>query len=277
MPPQSRFVYHAEVVAFGATIDKPRRREVRGAIALPSIGGRASRQEGPPELGKLVRYDYATSSVSGEKYVDERDLDEFETRGQCSMEGLEFEDVLRADVLSAVLTSRYAGRHRFVEELLTVKGLVVDGTPIIVRPRLDLVRKCPTLDDLRDRAKMDQLLTDDVVVPGTPRESGRFVETQRGLGCYLLEPHYLAFDRGHLRYEVFLGEYMIFERLRRLTMIRIEAHPRGDHRDDAGQAAMLRRPRPPRDDDDDDDDDDPKNSEGTTVFVNIGINGHTYP
>src|SRR5262245_45406218 len=225
MPPESRFIFNGGVVALGAFLDQPRRREVRGAVALPDVGGRASVQEGPPNLNGIVHYMYASSGVSGERIGDE-----YETRGTCTMEGLEVGDYLRADLLSGVLTSRYADHHRFHEESVTLKGLWINGEDIPLRARmLDIVRSCPTRSDLHARAKRDGLFTTDLIAVGTPREAGKLIETKSGdLGCFLFEPHYRRFERNGIRYEIFIGELVVQDKQRRLNLLRIEAHPVGD-------------------------------------------------
>jgi hypothetical protein len=282
MPPSdSRFIFNGEVVAFGAVLARPRRREVRGAVALPGPGGRVSSQEGPPDLGDIARFDYANSSVSGERYRNEEGDKEFETRATCTMAGLEVGDFLRADLVSAALTSRFVRHHRFHEEVVTLRGLWINGQDIIVRPTmLDTVRKCPTLGSFKERARKDGLITSDCVCPGTPREGGKVVQTSSGdLVCYLLEPHYIPFERGGTRFEIFLGEYLIHERERRLTMIRIEARPiagggHGPDRGDVARAAMRAGPAPDPSDGEEGEEEDLGDSTGV---LELKLNGHTHP
>jgi hypothetical protein len=220
-----RFLFHAEAVAYAARIDAPRLREVKGAIALPGIGGRAHAHAQACDSQALVRFDYAVSSVSGERRGDA-----YETRAACTIEGLEIGRFLRADVLSAVLTSRYQDEHTFHEESVSVKGLWVNGQGHELHTAtLDRVRECPTFPTLKAALARDKGLAESFLAAGGPADAaGQPVESSGGeLACFLLEPRGsgaapLQCDWEGRQVQVFLGEYMIAARQRRLTLIRVE-------------------------------------------------------
>jgi hypothetical protein len=249
---ERRFLYHGEVVAYAARLDQPRLRDVKGAVALPGAGGRASVLE-PSDPGALVRFDYAASSVSGERYGDA-----YETRVTCSIEGLDVGGVLRADLLSAVLTSSYASEHHFCEESVTLKGLWADGESRDADAQvLTSVRACPTLARLRSAAVHDARLHRSLAAAGTPFDAaGQPRLTSAGdVACHLFDPPQLRFRSGATDYHVFLGEYLIAERQRRLTLLRIEMTP-----------STVREGRG-----------DPVSREGTVVLLELRVNGHTHP
>jgi hypothetical protein len=252
MTPERRFLYHGEVVAYAAHLDQPRLRDVKGAVALPGAGGRASALE-PSDPGALVRFDYAASSVSGERYGDA-----YETRVTCSIEGLDVGGVLRADLLSAVLTSSYVSDHHFCEEAVTLKGLWANGEYRDADAQvLTSVRACPTLARLRSAAVHDVRLHRSLAAAGTQFEpAGQPRLTSAGdIACHLFDPPHLRFRAGATDYQVFLGEYLISERQRRLTLLRIEMAP-STPRDARG---------------------DPVAREGTVILLELRVNGHTHP
>lgn len=268
-PPESRFVFNSGVVAFGARLDQPRHREVRGAVALPGVGGRVNTQEGELDLDGLVRYRYASSGVSGEGYAIENDQIQYETRATSTLEGMEFAGLVRADFVSATLLSTYVNHHVFREESVTLRGLWVDGTNRRVeRRKPHIARGCPTFDELRTRASQPGMLAADLGSLCRPGASEQVLASQSGYyTCYLFDPSYIKVERNGIRYEIFLGEYLIFERERRLTMLRIEAHPIPG----APVAAAMRSgaalgDSPP-----------PPDPEGSTSILELLINGHKHP
>ncbi|HWM84538.1 MAG TPA: hypothetical protein VNO33_01845 [Kofleriaceae bacterium] len=276
-PPDFRFLFHGEVVAFGARLSQPHRRQVRGAVALPNVGGRANVNADPPDLGGLVRYDSASSSVSGESYEYKRDKGsetEYETRATASMEGLELGDFLRVDFMSTVLKVVYVDRHRFHEESVMLRGLWVQGKgdiPVQNSRMLTAVRDCPTYEALESRVKDKNLLAQNLVCAGTPKDSGQVLVTRsEDFVCYLFEPHFIEFETDTTKYQVFLGEYRVSRRQRRLTMMRIEARPLG-----SGSQRMMAAPAPgPRPVDPPP----PPDPEGdTTVYLDLVMNGSTHP
>lgn len=157
--------------------------------------------------------------------------------------------MLRADLLSAELRSTYTDHHSFHEQIVKVAGLEVDGEGWAVDASLlATVRSCSTLAELKSAAA------------ASPDLSRSMVETRSGdLACYLVAPSGAGptpppmprvVERGATRHRVFLGEYVIAERQRRLTMLRVEMEPL------AG---------------------DPQARQGSLTFLELRINGHTYP
>ncbi len=251
MAVQRRFLYHGEVVAYAARLDQPRLRDVKGAVALPGTGGRVSLLE-TCDPGGLVRFDYAASSVSGERYGDAH-----ETRATCSIEGLDVCGVLRVDLLSAVLTSSYAHEQTFHEETVTLKGLWANGEYRSTDSQvLTRVRACPTLNKLRAAAAEDERLRKSLAAAGTPFDAaGMPRPTSAGdLACHLFEPGSLRFRNASTIYDVFLGEYLIAERQRRLTMLRVEM--RSADGTAGGESSSV---------------------EGTVILLELRINGHSHP
>jgi hypothetical protein len=240
-----RFIFHGEVVALGVRLERPRLRHVRGSVALPGIGGRVSACAKAPDLGSLLRFDYATSSLSGETRGKI-----YETRAACTLEGLEIPGLLRVDLLSSVLTSRYDAQHMFHEESVVIEGLRIHGREYVVGDRnLASVRLCPTWAQVQDAAKQLASGTGGALAakpalatafkeadtPADPK-TGVAIPTHAGAyACYLLEAHapepgegpkaVITVPAGKTTFQIVIGEYLIAERQRRLTLVRIEARP----------------------------------------------------
>jgi hypothetical protein len=266
-----RFLFHAEAVAYAARVDAPRLHEVKGATALPGIGGRAHAHAQACDSRALVRFEYAMSSVSGERRGDA-----YETRAACTIEGLEIGDFFRADVVSAALTSRYQDEHAFQEESVNVKGLWVNGQGYELHtPTLDRVRECPTFSTLKAKLGRDKALAESFLAAGGPADAaGQPVESSAGeLACFLLQPEGsgaapLQCDWEGRQVQVFLGEYLIAARQRRLTLIRVEM--RGGASPLPPRAAKQSAPRTLA-----------KRSsapcDGSLTFGEMRINGDTFP
>ena len=270
-PVPHRFLFHAEAVAYGARIEAPRLREVKAAIALPTVGGRAHAFAEAHDPRALVRFDYAVSSVSGERHGDA-----YETRAACTLEGVEVAGILRADVLGTVLTSRYVDGHSFYEKSVIVEGLSVNGQACdLDASTLDSVRKAPTFATLKAALGRDAGLAASFLKAGGPADAkGQPVETSSGqLACFLVEPRQgapLQFEVDGRQFRVFLGEYVIAERERRLTLLRVDLGPPAppppppSRAPKGGGAPKLAlKAAPP--------------SEGSLVFAESRINGDTYP
>jgi hypothetical protein len=210
----SRVLFGGAAVAAGVRLERPRYREVRGAVVLPGIGGEASVRDGPSVLAGLVRFGHASSRVIGEQ-----DAGGGRTRVSCVIHGLDMPGVLRADRLAAELSSTSGPDHAFHEDSLTVEGLRVDGHPYQVNAELlRAIRTGPTLDRLRE------------VVGRDPVAARAVSETGPGeLVCSLVEARAQGaarrFAMDSTMVQVSLGEYAIGERQRRLTMVRVELEP----------------------------------------------------
>jgi hypothetical protein len=282
MPPLTPvFVFHGDVVAFGTRLDRPRRREARGAVALARVGGRSSTQDEALNLDDRLRFRYASSAASGESYQT-GDGETHETRATCTLEGLEFDGVVRADFVSATLVSAYTDHHRFIEETVALRGLWVNGTDRSIEKRVPriLTHPCRGLSELKQMADKSGALAADLAQlhttpDGSPSgHAGKLAQSSSGhLVCYLLEPNYITFDRNGIRYELFLGEYLIDDQQRRLTMLRIEAHPLPETRA-MRAAAASGEDTPP---DDSGGSDDSGGLEGSTTVAQLAINGHRFP
>jgi hypothetical protein len=241
MSTPGRFLFGGQVVAAGVRLERPRFREVRAALVLPGIGGDASVRDGPAVLAGLVRFAHASSRVIGEQ-----DGNTCRTRVSCVIHGLEMPGVLRADRLAAELTSTHGDGHAFHEDTLTVEGLRVDGHPYQVNaPLLQTVRSGPTLAQLKSAVARDPAAARSVtesaggglvcsLVEGRAAETAG--EPHRGSpglsGIRLSDGRPLGglsrrFEMDGNTVDVFLGEYRVGERSRRLTMLRVDFEPTG--------------------------------------------------
>ncbi len=230
--PDDGFIFTGSAVALGARLDVPRMRAVRGSITLPDVGGTADVHEGPADMGGIVRFRSATTSVTGEGYDYRRDdaKIQFETRVACSMEGFEYGDAVRADFISATLVSTFLDHHRFHEESVTLRGLWANGSDRIVERRTPktLRKECRTFQELTEAAVACKELVADPASLRNPAgrpmpEPGQLVLRNDRLVCYLFHPNHITFVQDGIKYELFLGEYVVDHQHRRLTMLRIES------------------------------------------------------
>jgi hypothetical protein len=283
MHPEEGFVFTGSAVAFGARLDQPRIREVRGSLTLPDIGGRADAHEPGVDLG-IVRIRAAHASATGDGYIYEKNRGntEYETRVACTVEGFELANAVRADYVSATLVSTFIEHHRFREETVTLRGLWADrkDQPVERRTPPALEFDCTNLQELIERAKAEKQLVHDprqlLSVRGQPSpDAGKVALVNGRLVCYLLEPNYIPFEMPNGdRYEVFLGEYVLDHDRRRLSMMRIEAKAsrggggkrKGGDRDDLSRGDQGGR-----------DDSEDKSPDGTVTVVQPLVNGHRPP
>jgi hypothetical protein len=262
MPVASSFLFHGEVFPFGAQLEQPRVRNVKGAVALPRVGGELRIADGPWDLGALgsfsaqpARVARVTSEASGEGNAASS-----RTHVACTIEGLELPGILKADRLSADITSTFVnGRHSFVQDVV-LDGLELDGQAgqyVMRRHVLDAVQASPTVADLRLRMNSDAAVMDNCVNAGTNGTGD--------VACFLLEPTVnntvqrmpLTIIKGDTEVDVFVGEYLVAAQSRRLTMLRIEMKPA------AASAAAAARAAAPQN--------------GSMVFLELVINGHKHP
>ncbi|HKE19962.1 MAG TPA: hypothetical protein VKB80_34045 [Kofleriaceae bacterium] len=261
MPVASSFLFHGEVFPFGAQLEGPRVRNVKGALALPRVGGELHVDEGPWDLGPVggfspqpARVDRVTSRAVGEGTVNNS-----KTEVACTIEGLRLPGILKADHLSAEITSVYAnGQHSFSQEVV-LDGLQLDGQVAqysMSRHVLDTVQASPSVAALRLRMQNDPAVLQNCMDAGT-----------NGTGdvtCFVLEPTVnntvarmpLRIVQGASEIDVFVGEYRVADQSRRLTMLRVEMRPAGM------QAAPLAAAGP---------------QNGSLVFLELEINGHRHP
>lgn len=243
---KQRFLFHGEVIPFGARLRGGCRSPLPAAVALPGVGGHARAHVDSFTLGRRLCIDHASSSVTGAH----RDGG-YETRVTCTVEGFRIAGVLEADLLSSVLTSRYEKHHRFYEETVVVEGLRIAGEPYrIDSTNLKAVQACPTWQMVGEALQKKKDMAESFAQAGTPAKGGVPVPTEAGdYACYLLQAHRAgaapvagpcaSVHIGNRRFEIFLAEYLISERQRRLTLLRIEAA------DGEDRAVPVRAPAPP--------------------------------
>jgi hypothetical protein len=276
------FIFTGSAVALGARLDVPRLREVRASLTLPSLGGTASASEGAADVGGIVRYRSASTSVTGESYDYRRDDTklQFETRVACSMEGFEYGDAVRADFISATLVSTFLHHHRFHEETVTLRGLWANGQDRILErrtPKCLKNKECKSFEDLARAAEASSELVTDMASLRAPAgrpmpEPGQLVMKNGRMVCYLFDPSYITFVQDGIKYELFLGEYVLDQNLRRLTMLRIESRL-----DDQGGGASKRGPAPKSGSATPKSGDGGGGPQGSTTAVQPIVNGHKPP
>lgn len=270
MPVAPSFLFHGEVFAFGAQLEAPRVRNVKGALALPRVGGELHVEDGPWDLGSLGSFSPQPARVARvtSRAIGEGDATSSRTEVACTMEGLELPGILKAERLSADITSTYSNnRHSFTQEV-TLEGLQIDGRAeeyVMNRQVLEAVQGSATLADLRQRMLSDPAVRENFVNAGTNETGGAHTLATRptDLACYVLEPVLaggvermpLQIRKGDTQVDVFVGEYLVAEQRRRLTMLRVEMRPVGAPA--AAAAASTQK--------------------GSVVVLELVINGHKHP
>jgi hypothetical protein len=263
MPVAPSFLFHGEVFPFGAQLTNPSLRNVKGALALPRVGGELKIDEGPWDLGSLGSFSQQPARVARvtSRAVGEGDATTSKTEVACSLEGLELPGILKADRLSAEITSLYAnGQHAFTQEVV-LDGLQVNGQVArysMSRHVLDTVQASPTVADLRLRMQSDPAVLQNCTDAGTNGTGD--------VACFVVEPIVnnqvarmpLHIVQGNTAIDVFVGEYRVADQSRRLTMLRIEMKPVNG----SAAAATAATAAPQR---------------GSVVFLDLTINGHRFP
>jgi hypothetical protein len=255
MPVAPSFLFHGEVFPFGAHLEQPRVRNVQGALALPRVGGELDIDQRSWTLGPLGSFSAQPATVARvtARATGQGDARSSKTTLSCTIEGLDLPGILKADRLTADITSMCSnGQHSFTQDV-TLDGLKVDdlaGSYGISRHVLAAVQASPTVAALRQRMQSDPVVRDNCMDAGTNGTGD--------VACFLLEPTVnnqvqrmpLRIPKGDTVVDVYVGEYQVADQNRRLTMLRIEMTP-------SSPSAAAQS--------------------GSVVFLELAVNGHKFP
>lgn len=250
------FFYHAHGTALGGVIRWPLAHEIEGgqsATSLPITGGhslaKAPQYKLRHESKDLISHTGASTEVSGRQ--DPKD-GVFSTEVTSMIEGLNVNDVVTADSITAHLISKHKGDDTEASIVATgsgFKNLKISGYPVEVELDTELFVEHDTLDKFRKKHKQDAefrkmarkrfLWGDfDESVPDWLKQRYKWLtspealpESKGILPCSLIKsikcncPGVQIFgnviivpDFG----KIFLGEVLLKENSRRLSMMRLE-------------------------------------------------------
>jgi hypothetical protein len=252
---EERYVFRGNAVGVSGRIVWPEDYViwVQGASSLPVTGGYARSQVGRSEFAQYLSFEAAATQASGDYSEPEK---AYKTLVSASAKGVTVARSLTIDVVEATLTSITAKKDAqpsIVPTGTRIEGVRLDGYAVSVKLDIDLFTKLSTKDKLSEAYSSD----DDFFVryghrffgePGTaPRKrgllrakGGRKIPEARGyILCSLAEEirceHPRVKIEGHTIAlpgygKIHLGELLITEASRRLTMVRVKlgSPQRGD-------------------------------------------------
>jgi hypothetical protein len=250
------FWFRGGTMVAGGRIESPIRDNIdaQGACVLPPTGGFAAASVGRFDYRNILRFERATSTVSGQIATHGRE-EAGETLVTVAIEGLNVLDVITADRVVARMTSRHVkderGRHTDPEILpfgSHFENLRIGGIPVELTPYRELVReghhdaliesRSACADEDGSFPWIDSNGEDRRADDGSPEEPGSSRPGSRREGARLAP----LFDVGRSRAAAlagserhgahgiripgfgvaYFGEYLVTRASRRLTMLRIE-------------------------------------------------------
>jgi hypothetical protein len=145
-----RFHYHAHAIALAGEVTHPFHEiiDVQAPATIPSMGGISSSHAERYRLPGIVMHHGARSRASGKHNPEAKT---HEAMAHVGVEGLNIEDVLTVDFVTAHLTAIYHADHGDDQEPeITPRGsmfhrLRIAGRDIILEPNVDLYHELNTM------------------------------------------------------------------------------------------------------------------------------------
>ena len=236
-----RFLYKAHAVGASGTFTKPHAEhlEAQASCALSIHGGMASGRVENFNHRDIVRFRAAYTQAIG---TFDPLSHSWNTLVTATVEGLNIQNVVTADRIVARLAS-----HHFVYEreasILTlgshIENLKVAGQVVDCEPDIDVMREWDTMTKVREGCKDRK--------PFAPSADGHRIHTSilRNVDCKGMHPkynnaiHFPEFGTIHL------GEIIISDGERRLTMVRVEFGCETDGDGNFGEVTGNGVPMPP--------------------------------
>jgi hypothetical protein len=155
---QPRFHYHAHAVALAGEVTHPFHEiiGVQAPATIPPMGGISSSHKKRYRLPSIVMHHGARSSASGKHHPDTRT---HEAMAHAALEGLNIEDVLTVDFVTAHVTATFftgdEQRPPDKEPRISPHGsmfhrLRIRGRDIELKPNVDLYHELDTLTKVSD-------------------------------------------------------------------------------------------------------------------------------
>jgi hypothetical protein len=250
------FWFRGSTMVVGGRIESPIRDNIdaQGACVLPPIGGFASASVDGFDYRNIIRFERATSTVSGQT-VRHGDETAGETLVTVAIDGLNVLDVITADRVVARMTSRHVKdeRDRLPNPRILPFGshfenLRIGGVPVEFTPYAELVREgdhdaliAPRAGGAGDAERFPWIDSNGAAIRtgnASPKKAG-VPRPESGADRARLAP---LFDVGRSRAAAltgstmqgahgiripgfgvaYFGEYLVTRASRRLTMLRIE-------------------------------------------------------
>lgn len=158
-----RFLYHAEATGISGRITQPfdKTIEVQAPSALPPAGGFSSNCARNFELCGLVSYRELRTVVSG-TFVER--TESHETAASATIEGLNINDVVRAEIITARITSVHSATQDRQPNITPIgshfEGLRIAGRTIELQSNVSRYAELDTLQALRERYDKDNTFRD---------------------------------------------------------------------------------------------------------------------
>lgn len=153
----SRFLYRANALALGGRLSRPDAAPIlsQASVVLPIDGGRGQVESGPFRHGALVAFERAWAQVVGSRPKPDGP---YETLSQVTVEGLNVQDMVTADRLVARLVSRHpgAGEPRIIPLGSTFENLRIAGRPVHYDDLTSLFTTRGTFSSVRDGYAKDE-------------------------------------------------------------------------------------------------------------------------
>jgi len=211
----TRFLYRAHAVGVSGTFTKPHAEflQAQASCSLSIDGGKVSAQVEKFHFHDMIKIDSVFTSAMG---TGDRENGPWNTVVTATMEGLNIHHVISSDRMVARLASVHVKQGKEAEVLVLgshIENLKVAGKTVNFRPNDDFLREGRTLSRATEYCK-----------PYKKSGDGRRVYTSifSEVSCQGLEnlnEHTLLFpELGTIH----LGEIIVSEGERRLTMMRIE-------------------------------------------------------
>lgn len=250
------FWFRGNTMVAGGHIESPVRENIdaQGSCTLSPTGGFATASVGGFDCRNILRFERATSTVSGQIVTHDRE-EAGETLVTVAIEGLNVLDVITADRVVARMTSRHVkderSRHPDPEILpfgSHFENLRIGGIPVELTPYRELIREGhhdALIESRSDRTGEDgsfpwidsngEALRADEAAPEKPGSShpGSRGERTRLAPLFDVGKSRAAALAGTARHGAhgiripgfgvaYFGEYLVARASRRLTMLRIE-------------------------------------------------------
>jgi hypothetical protein len=154
-----RFVYRANALALGGRVGQPEPALIpsQGSVVLPIDGGSGSAEVGSFRHGTLVRFERAYAQVLGSRPNPDGP---YETLSQVTVEGLNVQDMVTADRVVARLVSQHPGTSGSESKIIPLgsafHNLRIAGQPVRYDDLAPLFTVHATFGGVRDAYAKDE-------------------------------------------------------------------------------------------------------------------------
>ncbi len=217
------FHFHAEGHALSGEFRHPAWCPVdaQASASLPTIGGHARSQVNDFQYLDFLSFRYAHTHVSGKRRRDET----FITHVSTVIEDLNILDMVKADRIVCRLSSTHNPRDpegHIIAEDSRFEGLQINGQPVNVRLRHDLLQGCRTYAELTKEIA-SEVKSDKIIAAIDPKTQVAICSLVEKIETKLpgVEPKRHLIEVKNFG-KIFLAEIFAEPGTRTLTMLRLE-------------------------------------------------------